>query len=403
MTTPIQIGMLVSPSSAAAQAGLGSDEAASSGFGSEATFKALVRYYNKQGGLGGRRIVPVIYNANASNTSYEIDASAACARFTQDYHVAAVISATGDFWSDNYTSCLTKARVPHLLLSFGSTDTKGFADNPSMFTTSTISVDARLTAMVQTMVAAKELRRGDTVGVIVEVCPFNERAYSRTLEPLAKREGLILNRRDIDCITGYSDAGKAIAQVQASVLPYSTQAITKILPLSGWETSVVDFFEKQAQTQEYRPTYFVSSAAQMASQQSNFTASALGRIVGTGWMPTTDVATDKPSPTTVGCRKILASEGITAQNRADQYLVDASCDPFRYLDAALRASNGTTGQAVLTAALESLGGRVPSSVTYGSSNGWGAQRHFAPQRADLFRYQVGCSCFQYQSRPVLLP
>lgn len=403
VTTPIQIGMLVSPSSAAAQAGLGSDESATSGFGSEATFRALVRYYNNSGGLGGRRIVPVIYNADASNSSYEADASAACATFTQDNHVAAVISATGDFWSDNYTSCLTKARVPHLLVSFGSTDTQGFADNPSMFATSTVSVDARLTAMIEAMLASRHLQRGDTLGVIVEACPFNERAFTRTLAPLAQREGLTVNRRDIDCILGYSDAAKGIAQVQANVLPYKTDGIKKILPVSGWETSVVDFFEKQAQSQDYQPTYFVSSAAQMASQYSNFTADALSRIVGTGWMPTTDVATDRPGATTLACRKILAGEGITAQNRADQYLVDASCDPFRYLDAALGSTSGAAGERELTAALESVGGRVPSSVTLDSSNGWSAQRHFSPQQADVFRYQPGCACFQYQSRPRRMP
>ena len=141
----------------------------------------------------------------------------------------------------------------------------------------------------------------------------------------------------------------------------------------------------------------------MASQHPNFTPSALSRIVGTGWMPTTDVASDQPGATTLGCRKLLASEGVTAQNRADQYLVDASCDPFRYLDAALGSTSGAAGERELTAALESLGGRVPSSVTLGGSNGWSAQRHFSPQQADVFRYQSGCACFQYQSRPVRMP
>lgn len=399
ITTPIEIGMLVSPSSASAQSALGSSEEAASGFGSDATFRALVKYYNARGGLSGRKIVPVVYTANATNASYTSDAGQACATFTQDNHVAAVISTTGDFWSDDYTHCLTKAKVPHLLMSFGSTDDEGFASNPSMFVTSTVPVDARITAMLTMMIKTKKLSRGDKLGVIVEACPFNTRAYTRTLEPLAKREGLTISRRDIDCITGYSDAGKAIGQVQASVLPYNTENIQKILPLSGWETSVVDFFEKQAQSQQYAPTYFVSSAAQMASQQSNFTASALSRIFGTGWMPTTDVASYPASPATRECRKILSSYGITAQNRADQYLVDGSCDPFRYLDAALTRTGGASDAATLTAALESLGGKIPSSVTLDADNGWGPRHHFAAQQVDAFSYQPTCSCFQYLHVP----
>lgn len=167
---------------------VGSDESGTSGFGSEATFKGLVRYYNRRGGLGGRQTAPVIYNADASNSSYEADASAACATFTQDNHVAAVISATGDFWSDNYTSCLTKARVPHLLVSLGSTDAQGFADNPSMFATSTVSVDARLTAMVQAILwtSSRSRRRTRTTSrrtssAVPRRWPASTRTSQRTL------------------------------------------------------------------------------------------------------------------------------------------------------------------------------------------------------------------------------
>jgi len=400
VTTPIEIGLLVGPSSASAQAALGSNKQAASGFGSDVTFKALVQYYNSHGGLGGRKIVPITYTANASDPSYENDAQAACATFTQDHHVAAVITTSGDFWSDNYAACLTHAHVPNLMMSFASTDDAGFAASPSMFATSAVSVDSRVTAMIDEMVQTRHLQRGDKLGVIVEDCPFNLRAYTRTLAPLAQRDGLSIDRRDIDCITGYSDAGKDIAEVQNTVLPYHTANIMKILPLTGWETSVVNFFEDQAQGQNYQPTYFVSSAAQMASQQSNFSANALSRIFGTGWMPDTDVAVYPPSAATLTCRKILASYGIVAQNRADQYLVDASCDPFRYLDAALTSTGGLADPSTLTRALESVGGVIPSSVTLGGSDGLSPSRHFAPTNADEFSYRPGCSCFGYDHRPI---
>ena len=50
---PIEIGLLVGPSSASAQSAVGSNKSAASGFGSDVTFKALVQYYNSHGGLGG--------------------------------------------------------------------------------------------------------------------------------------------------------------------------------------------------------------------------------------------------------------------------------------------------------------------------------------------------------------
>lgn len=402
VTTPIEIGLLVGPSSASAQSALGSNKSAASGFGTDVTFKALVQYYNSHGGLGGRKIVPVTYTANATDTSYDNDAQAACATFSQDHHVAAVITTSGDFWSDNYAACLSRAHIPNLALSFASTDNAGFAAYPSTFTTSSISVDYRLTAVIEEMVKTQHLARGDTLGVILEDCPFNIRAFTNTLVPLAKREGITINRRDIDCVTGYSDAGKDIGQIQASVLPFDMANIKKILPISGFETSTVDYFEKQAQGQDYTPTYFVSSLSQMASQQSNFTASALSRIFGTGWMPTTDVAAYPADATTRDCRRILAGYGIVAQNRANQYLVDGSCDPFRYLDAALRITQGASDLTSLTAALESLGGRVPSSVTLKGSNGLSPRRHFAPLDLDAFSYAPSCTCFQYLHQPLQL-
>ena len=402
VTTPIEIGLLVGPSSASAQSALGSNKSAASGFGTDATFKALVQYYNSHGGLGGRKIVPITYTANATDASYDNDAQAACATFTQDHHVAAVITTSGDFWSDNYASCLSRAHIPNLALSFATTDDVGFKSYPTTFATTAISVDERLMVVVQEMIKTQHLRRGDQLGVIVEGCPFNVRAYTNTLVPLAKREGLSLNRRDINCVTGYSDAGTAIGQIQASVLPFETANVQKILPIAGYETSVVDYFEKQAQSQGYAPTYFVSSTSQMASQQSNFTASALRRIFGTGWMPTTDVAVYAPDATTRECRKILASYGIVAQNRADQYLVDGSCDPFRYLDAALRSTNGAADVGSLKTAIEGLGGRVPSSAMLGGTNGLSPRQHFAAVNVDAFSYVPNCTCFQYQHHPLQL-
>src|SRR5689334_19327900 len=79
----------------------------------EQSAEGIVDAINKQGGLGGHRIIPVAAFVDlASTTPYALQYQAACDHFTQDHHVIAVVGL--NVGSDGLMeTCLGKRGVPY--------------------------------------------------------------------------------------------------------------------------------------------------------------------------------------------------------------------------------------------------------------------------------------------------
>ena len=101
--TTINIGLMYTVNGAAANAAIG---AAGITQGDErANFRILIDDINKNGGIAGRKVVPVFHPLDATSTqSLDSQWQAACDDFTQDHKVFAVFSGS----NDTFRECITK-------------------------------------------------------------------------------------------------------------------------------------------------------------------------------------------------------------------------------------------------------------------------------------------------------
>jgi hypothetical protein len=392
VSRPISIGVLSQGAANTAAAALGANYSTSTS-GADVS-RALVRWFNKNGGIAGRRISPVEYVIEATSPNYQTDMQAACARFTQDNHVAAVVSVLANAYFATYESCLSKAGVPDIAGPTGGTDEHDLAAYPGLVSVTAPSTDRRFEVMLDRFAASGYLKAGGKVGIIVETCDYNHRAYDATVVPVARRLGLSLTRRDVDCVTGFADAANYINQVGTAVLPFRSAGIDRVTFLSNFEGVGLLAFENNANSQGYTPSYALTSTTGGAALAGQFSETQLTRMRGVGWTPVLDVARRVlPSATTKRCRDALKSEGIVPQSKADD-LLDLVCDQFFLLEAVLKATQGHAERDTLRAGLRSLQSSYVSAYTLGS--GFGSRRD-GPRLFAIWGYKSACGCMDYLS------
>ena len=117
VTAPLSLGVVLTATSNADQFGVSLGNTYSERQVDDAVIKAL----NAQGGLAGRKIVPVYAQTDTGSSNWETDFSAACATFTQDHHVEAVLGYVFNYFS-SFERCLAAKRIPHLSTGFNVPD-----------------------------------------------------------------------------------------------------------------------------------------------------------------------------------------------------------------------------------------------------------------------------------------
>lgn len=357
----------------------------------------LVKWYNAHGGIAQRKIKVVEHTASATSASYDTEFSAACARFTQDNHVAAVLTQTGYQVSENYETCLSKAGVPNVNGSIGGFDDGARTRHPLLFSTSSASIDRSLVAELTGLTRSGFLTKQTKLGVIVETCPQNVYAYDRTLKPLAAKLGLQVTRRDIDCVAGNGNLAQVISQVSGAALPFRAAGIDRVTFVSSYQGAATVFFEQQASSQGYKPWYALTSYAGVGAYASQVSADAQTRIKGVGWAPVADVsAPGAPTGATKRCRQAYASMQLVPHSAGEALAMDETCAQFFALEEALLATNGHSDAASLRRGLE----RSSSSpLLLGGTRLSTTSRHDAPVLFAPFGFTASCSCFAYTGPP----
>jgi hypothetical protein len=397
--SPVKVGMIYTYNDdAAASAGIDNGNT----FTSRATFDAMVKAYNARGGVAGRRIVPVAVELNSNSTALQADLQAACDRFTQDEHVAVVLSAIGLF-SEAFSQCLGKAGVPQLTGDYALGDNPAIAAVPTLLGVATLTVDDRESAVLRQMTSIRRITSKDTLGVIVEGCPYNTRAYTRTVEPLAKKLGVpVAQRFDTRCFESIGDLGGLGTDMQNAVLRFQTNGVTHVTFVSGSvEGNAMFLFATAAQTQGYHPTYLLTSAAIPAVQETNTPKEQLAKAYGVGWIPSIDASHSAlTGAAATRCVKDLHdAAGITPQSAADRFFATSTCDVFGLYDAALRRNRGDAAARSELAAVGSLGTGFASAAGFGGATDFSGGRRTGAAQARLFAWSAPCGCFAYTGQP----
>jgi hypothetical protein len=400
--SPIKIGIIyVNNDSGASSAGINNGNT----FTPRRAYEALVAAYNARGGVAGRHINPVYVELKSSSTTLKSDIEAGCNTFTQDEHVAAVLGGTG-IYSEDLSDCLAKARTPQISGDYALGDSDSLKRAPYLLQPVTLTVDDRARLMLERLTTAGRVTAKDKLGIVVEGCPFDQRAYTRTVQPTAKRLGLTIAQKvEARCFGDIRDLGGQASDMQSAVLKFQTNGVNKVLFVSGSvESNMLLYFATAAESQSYHPGYALTSAAAAALQEANTPKAQLANAVGLGWMPSLDSSRVPPLlPAGRSCLQDLQkAAGLTPQGPADRVYAFGACDTVGLYDAALRATHGNPDVAGVLASVAALRTGFAGATSYGERTDFSAGRRTGPAQGRIFAWSTACTCFDYTGSPVSL-
>lgn len=399
-TAPIKIGIVLTGTSNADSFGISLGNTISE----RSVDQALVDSLNAQGGLNGRKIVPIFANTDTGSANWETDFSAACATFTQDNKVEAVLGYVFNYFA-SFESCLARKGIPHLNTGFNIPDTKELSAFPLHVALDVPTIGRRTLLKLDGGARDGVLTSKSKIGTLRDTCPGTGRSYDEVLLPAAKRLGLnVVKDVQISCTNGNSDAGAAVQAIQSAVLQFASSGVDQVFFHAVSEGPALLLFSLSAESQGYRPGYVVSSLANLEALRGNLPAAAKPRIHGYGWMPTQDArpaeypAKNAPQKR---CLSLLRSKGIVPTSGPDYYYAYNICEAFFVYELAMRGA-GTTQGSALIGALKKLGSTFPSATNQGGSS-FSSSLPDAPRSARHVVYTPSCDCYRYTGPARLIP
>ncbi|MGW0810652.1 ABC transporter substrate-binding protein [Nonomuraea sp. NPDC002799] len=394
---PIEIGLLITDTRA---------ETARNGVGIVNPYRdsahAMFAKINASGGIKGREIKVVDEAIDFSAPNHDTAFEAICQRFTKDNNVQAVVY-DGTIYNGSFNGCLSKAGVP--ILYMGTTgsavgDSDDLKKNPGLIAVNSVSLDRRVKSIMTKAIAAGSLRSGSKIGVFIEDCPYNERAYDNTLKPIADKIGITLVKAGVKCAHGYADNGPTLALVQSLALKFKSQDVDSVMFLTLYENGLVYYFAQGAHAQKWSPQYLLFHSQGGAQTMKIYSADQLTNMLGFGGMPDIDV-TEAPAPSAEqakvreSCLADARAAGLAVQKITDQLTVFQACDAVRLLQQGLTNSGGLGGTEKLVPGIEKIGTGFISALTLDGATKFGPDRHDGMELTAVSGFDAGCKCFKY--------
>jgi hypothetical protein len=392
--TTLKIGVTTNKDAQATLAAVG---IASGSLGDqEAMTKAVMDDINAQGGVLGRKLVPVFHDVKTTETSTnpEAAAQAACAAFTQDTHVAAALELVLD--SRDFADCLIKHRA--FVVSSGLTFTdqtyvKGLS--PYFFRLASPLEENLVPTYLARLTALGYFSPWDTVNgrpgkatVGVGLFYVDEPAPTRAFNDIATRLQAMGYK-----VTRYA-YGRQDASYQSAVLKFQSAGVTHII---GDNASYAQLMV-QAQSQHYYPRYGMTSynGGGVLLQQVAPAAELAGAL-GVGWAPSVDVdgAHDPGStgPAYVRCLATMHRHQVDVTTRAALANALGICDGLQVLAQSMRAGGGFDGPHI-TAGRATFS--FEATATFSGLHNEGSIA--IPTAVRDYGYLTSCSCFAYLSK-----
>ena len=398
--SPIKVGFMYSLNDAAASAGVNNNQTVTPGN----VMHALVADYNKTGGFAGRHVEPVYEQLKSSSNNYEGDLAAACASFTQDNHVAAVVVALGLF-SESFYSCLSRAGIPVVSADTGP-DLRDAQAWPLLATPDEMLGDTRVIQVVDRLHATGWLTSHDRMGVVIEDCPVNQRIYANSLQPELRRLGIpVAATASPHCFQRISDLGTISAEMGSAVVQFRERRVSKVIFVSaGQEGTIAYEFMLAAGNQSWYPGYALSSDsfATTLQTQSGVPAREFANARGVGWIPPSDSVKRgdwTANAPTRACSSRVRTQGLQPASANDQLIVQSICDVFNVYDEALQAMRGDSSAAATQQGIQRAARSYRSGLTLGGSAGVWDHGRLGPAQGRLFQYVPSQGGFVYTGRP----
>jgi ABC-type branched-subunit amino acid transport system substrate-binding protein len=391
--TPLQLGFVLTGTSNASQFGVSLGNT----YSERQVDDAVVAAMNAQGGLGGRRIVPVYANTDTGSSNWDTDFAAACSTFTQDNKVAAVLGYAFTY-SQSFERCLAAKKLPHLNTGFNVPGRSELAKYPLQTSLDVPTIDRRGLLKLIGAAADGVLTPKNKIGVITDNCPGTASSLSESFMPQAKKLGLtVAPPVTLNCANGSADAGGAVTALQNAELQFASSGVDRVIFHASSEGPALLLFSSSAESQSYHPQYVVSSLANLEALRSNFSAGQIANIHGYGWLPTQDVPPRfYPATNTLQkrCLSLLKSQSIVPASGPDFYYAYNVCEAVFVYEQALLRNGASTDGAAVSSAVRGLGTSFDSLTNQGGSL-FGTDQPDAPRSMRHLVYTASCSCFAY--------
>ena len=377
----------------------GSGTAAATQFGAKGisgaddtpTVKSIISYINAHGGVAGRTLAAVFAYTDVTAGSFDQQAQAACASFTSDHQVFAVVQQIND-GSAVLPACLAQHHVA--LFDEGNS---AFYDSQSIgqwapyyYSPGRMTLD-RMSAQITGLAQQGYFDKGSRVGVALYDSPSYQRALSHVIRPALAAVGFpptdVYQFSLPSSAAGVSDTA---AQASNAVLKFRSEGIDHVIFVASLG-ALPFLFLPESESQGYRPRYGFSSSDLPDFQRQNAPATQLARSIAVGWNRSADMGalqTWNDTPASRQCQAAVRASGVTDLTVA----YGVSCDPYFLLQAAL-ANAGEVSGAGLRAAMDRLGASFQMVGPPATSFGPGLFDGIAGYR-DL-PFNAGCDCYRY--------
>lgn len=390
-TAPMTVGLSY-PDNSRANAALGIQD--SGGFDSKKAFDVLIKGINAEGGLDGRKLVPVTYTFDSSTDNYPNQAAAACASFTQDHHVPVVID-TAFGASQGFGDCLGKAGV-FLFATYGEPDAATSSHWSLHANADNMTIDRNYSSVLTTLHTSGYVARSNQLGVVVEGCAPEKAAYQATIGPMIRSLGLKAPVEvEVGCTTGIGSAGPAAAALSNAVLRFRQSNVDRVMFVSGYEATALLLFSQAASSQGYHPGYVLSSHAEVAPNRSGLASDQWPQLAGAGYVPRGDVdGATALLPVEKRCLSLARAGGVSVPS-GDQGVIFGSCNPLLLLEAALKGSSGNSDPKAITSAVDHLGTSYSAPIVLGGTTNFSSSRRDGPNQLRPFAFNPRCTCMRY--------
>ena len=399
-TGPLKVGILYAVNDAAAPAGINNGNT----FTPDRVVHALVASFNGSGGIDGRHIEPVYAGLHSYNDDYEQQINAACATFTQDNHVAVVLTNAG-YYSEQLLACLSKASVPLISGDYAGADRQDAARYPGFLAPTTLVGEDRESSVVEHLAASGWLTHADRVGVIIENCAIDNRIYENGLAPALNRAGVpVASTFETQCFQSIQDFGAETSQMSNAVVQFRSRNVDRVMVVSAAaEANLVFAFSEVADSQHWYPGYALSSVAIPEVLAQNAAPTQMEHMRGVGWLPVLDSQDrrqDQPDAAARDCLRRMQKEGVQPQSNTDDAFVYEPCDTFRLLDAIARATNGEVSLAGVMRGERSIADSFVSAITEGGAERLWPGGELGPAAGRVFAFVNGA--FRYVGKTFAL-
>jgi hypothetical protein len=357
--------------------------------------EAMIATINERGGIFGRTVKGIFLDIKSAN-SRDSSAQAACAHFTEDHDVVAVVSGALQNDTESFRACMTKHAVPVIALGAQPFDDRVFAETHGFYHHLFPMWNRLAPVLVNRLVAQKYFAKWDAVGGRPGSAPVKVGVLAVD-SPIGHRVATLVDRElarvghKAATTFYYAD----ISTLEAAVLRFRSEGVTHVISTDQF----LFVFGTKAETQNYRPRYGVTTAnAPYVLLQTTVPQRQLNGSVGVGAIPALDTdAQHDPGnavPGAARCRGIMTKAGLSYSDKrfATAYSY-GFCDSFDLLSSAM-LERGFTGAGIRDG-LALIGKSLKPASTFRS--GLVATNRVIPGAVADLRWDTPCSCFRYAS------